>query len=254
MSGKTNLNVFKYTDYGDPVIYQNPDYRTANAIAHRFCQPQEKNFVPARSHILCEELKTAWSDYRPRSESSKEFSWKINPNRNHREDLAPALSGVQYLHQFSDKVKANGPIFPIKNYKNRFTFDASLPREPKIVTVEPPKIQQIWKETHFTDTDGYFPFADKLLSTTELDFHLHSNYSTARTNLIVRNKPPFNCDEAFFIPKSKLLNENPLHEKYLNLNMRDVAKFTPPSYDRIIPNRSRFVKNFGLTTEMSSKY
>lgn len=254
MNAKNSLNVFKYTDYGDPIIYQTPDYRTSNARAHRFCRSVEKHFVPSNCHVLCEELKSGWSDYRPKSESSKEFSWKVNSNRNHREDLAPSSSTVRYLHQFGDKVKTAAPIHPLNDCKTRYTFDISLPREPKIIAVEPPKIEQLWKETHFTDTDGYFPHADTLLSTTELDFHLHPDYPTARTNLIVRQELPFNSDTAFYIPNSKLLNENPLCEKYCNLNMRDVARFTCPSYDRIVPNRSNFVKNFGLSTEMSSNY
>ena len=249
-----NLNVFKYADYGDPIIYQKSDYRTSNARAHRFCRSVEKHFVPLKTHKLCEELTKGWSDYRPKSESSKEFTWKINPHRNHREELAPSLTSVHYNHQFSDKVKAAAPIIPLNSFKSREAFQFPLPREPKIVVIEPPKIEYQWKETHFTDTDGYFPHADMLVSTTELDYHLHPNYASAKTNLIVRKELPFNSEVAFFIPNSKLLNEYPLRDKYQSMHLKDVAKFPCPSYDRIVPNRAKFVKNFGLTTEMSSSY
>jgi hypothetical protein len=257
MSTNKDLNVFKYTDYGNPIIYQKSDYRTSNNRAHRFTFSAEKHFVPSKAHVLCEDLKNTWNDYRPKSESSKEFSWKINAKRNHREDLAPSSSSVCHLHNFTDKVKTKGAVFPLNLYKSRFTDVppfVSLPREPKVVVADQPKIEYRWRETHFTDTAGYFPHTDLLLSTTQIDFHPHSNYATARTNLIVHKELSFNADVASFIPKSKLIKQYPLRDEYNNMNTRDVSRFIPPSFDRIIPNRSTFVKNFGLSTEMTSSF
>lgn len=239
------MNVFKYTDYGDPIFYQKPDYRTANARAHRFCTSDERQFVPNKNHVLCNELKIgSCNDYRPKSESSKEFTWKINSARYHREELAPVSSSVRYTHQFTDKVKSSGVVLPLNEYKT-VARDVALflPREP--VTTIPttkPKITQLFKETHFTNTEGYFPLADPLVTTTELDYRPHTNYDTARTNLIVRKELPFNSDAAFFIPKSRLINGNPILNVHRN------------SFDRIVPSRNDFVKNFGLTSEMSSNY
>lgn len=257
MSASKGVNIFKYTDYGDPIIYQKSDYRTSNARAHRFILSTEKNFVPSKSHVLCNELSRSWTDYRPQSESAKEFSWKINSKRFHHEDLAMLAPTVRYLHQFTDKMKSNGVVIPLQHCKTQSTDIPAftrMPREPIMSIVHAPKVEYKYKETHLTNTEGYFSNADPLVSTTTLDFHPHPNYATARTNLIVRKELPFNSDVAFFIPKSKLINENPMRKKYSNENMRDVSKFIHPSFDRIIPNRCNFVKNFGLTTEMSSNY
>lgn len=257
MSSGKSLNVFKYTDYGDPVIYQKSDYRTANNRAHRFTLSAEKKFVPTKSHVLCEELKSNRDSYRPKSESSKEFSWKINSSRFHREDLAQAAPTVRHNHQFTDKIKTAGAIVPLNLYKSRFTDIppfTNLPREPKISTFKQPNIEHNLKETHFTNTEGYFPHADPLVSTTQLDFCPHLNYATARTNLIVRKDLPFNSDVAFFIPESKLIKQYPLRQQYSNENVRDISRFIHPSFDRIVTNKLKFVKNFGLTSEMSSNY
>ena len=252
-----DLNIFKYTDYGAPVIYQKPDYRTSQNRAHHFTLSVEKQFVPSKTHVLCADLKNSWNDYRPKSESSNEFSWKINRYRHHREDLAPSSSVVRYNHNFTDKIKVKGVVVPLNLYRSSLTdFPAltKLPREPKIVVTKQPKINYDWKETHFTETTGYFPHSDCLISTTHLDFHPHENYGTARTNLIVRSERPFNADVAAFIPNSKLVGQNPLRNEYNNEIVRDISRVIPPSFDRIVPNRSKFVKNFGLTTEMSSSY
>lgn len=253
MDPSRSVNIFKYTDYGNPIIYHKSDYRTANAFAHRFCVSVDKNFVPKKSHTLCRELKAGWGDYRPKSESAKQFGWKINSKRSHREELAPLSSSVRCIHNFTDKLKMSAPMIPLKSSSSRFK-ETSLPREPNLTIVSRPKIEYVSRETHFTDTGGYFPHADQLISATQLDFHPHPNYSTARTNLIVRKELPFNSDIAFMIPVSKLINENPFRKKHCNENMKDNAKFVPLSFDRIIPNRSLFVPNFGFTTEMSSSY
>lgn len=257
MSAKDPVNVFKYTDYGDPILYEKSDYRTATARAHRFTLSAEKKFVPRGSHTLCRELNSGWSDYRPKSESSKQFTWKINSQRNHHEALAPSLSSVGYNHSFTDKVKASGVVIPLNYYRSRFTDVPpfiSVPHKPSVTALKQPKIEYICRETHTTDTEGYFPMVDTLVSTTSLDFKPHPNYATAKTNLILKKKLPFNSDVAFFVPESKLIKEYPLRNQYSNENMRDVALFIPPSYDRIVSNRSNFVSNFGLTSEMSSSY
>lgn len=252
-----SVNVLKYTDYGHPIIYQKSDYRTSNARAHRFTLSAEKNFVPSKSHNLCAELKSVWTDYRPRSESAKEFSWKINSQRSHREELAPVSTTVRYTNQFTDKVKVSAAVVSLNKYKTQYS-DAppftAISHKPNLTIVDPPKIEYAFRETHFTNTEGYFPHADTLVSTTELDYRPHSNYATARTNLIVRKEPPINSEVAFFIPKTKIIKENPLRNKYANKHLRDVAKFVAPSFDRIVPRKSSFVKNFGLTSEMSSNY
>jgi hypothetical protein len=237
MTTTKDLNIFKYTDYGNPVIYQKSDYRTSQSRAHHFTLSAGRKFVPAKVHVLCDDLKNSWNDYRPKSETFKEFSWKINGKRNHREDLAPPLTSVRYNRNFTDRVKIKAAVIPLNYYRSSFTDVppfTSLPREP--------------------ETAGYFPYADCLLSTTQLDFYPHPNYGTARTNLIVRKELPFNSDVASFIPNSKLINKNPLRNEYSNLITRDVSHLIPPAYDRIVPNRSKFVKNFGLTSEMSSNY
>lgn len=234
LENSQSVNIFKYIDYADPIIYQKSDYRTSNGRAHRF----------TKNHVLCDELKRSWSDYKPRSESSKKFSWKINSSRDYHDRLAPSLSSVRYLHQLTNKVKSPGVIIPMSQYNSRTPPLTELPREPKRAIVEQPRIEHIWRETHFTDTAGYFPLADKLLSTTELDFHPHANYATARTNLIVRKELRSTLTS---------LSSSPTRSSSRK-NLRDVAKFTQPSFDRIIPNRSCFVKNFGLTTEMTSNY
>lgn len=261
MNNSGRVNIFKNTDYGCPIIYHKTDYRTANARAHRFCSSVERKFVPKKSRVLCQELKSGWSDYRPKSESSEEFLWKINSNRSHREEFAPSSSAIHYTNHIADKITllkvAAAPTSTLKCYRSLCSIIppfVSLPRTPKLTIVEPPKIEHAWRESHFTDTEGYFPYADQLVSTTELNFIPHSNYSIARTNLIIRKELPFNADDAFMIPKSRLIKQYPLCDKYCNKNVRDVAKFIPPSFDRIIPNRSQFVRNFGLTTEMTSNY
>lgn len=246
----SNLNVLKYTDYGDPIIYENSDYRTANARSLRFALSAERKFIPNKAHVLCNELKSVWNDYRPKSESLMQFTWKTNSQRNHHEELAPSLSSVKYNHNFTDKMKSS-IIVPLNYYRSRHTDVqpfVSIPHKPKISVLEQPKIEYYCRDTHFTNAEGYFPHADPLVSTTTLHFHPHTNYATAKTNLIVKKKLPFNAD----IAESKLIN--PLRTQYNNKNMRDVASFTHPTFDRIVPNRSQFVSNFGLTSEMSTNY
>jgi hypothetical protein len=257
MLASKSLNVFKYTDYGDPVVFQKTDYRSANQRAHRFTLSTEKKFIPAKSHVLCDEIKYGLSSYHPTSESAKEFSWKINSKRNHHEDLAPHESSVRYLHQFTDKIKASGSIIPLNLCRSGFTDIppfTTLPKEPRTKLDKDPKIGYQWRGSQYTHTDGYFPQCDLLLSTTQLDFHMHPNYSTARTNLIVRKELPFNSDRAYFIPNSKLIRDPPFTQKYSCLLTKDDSKFSQKTFDRIVPFKSSFVENFGLTTEASSNF
>lgn len=241
------MNNFKYKSCGHPTMNK-PEYQTSSARAHRLSVSSERHFVSNKNHILCNELKnSACNDYRPKSESSKEFSWKINSSRYHREELAPVSSSIRYIHRFSNQVTPSD--------KCKTVSDCSLPRT--LFTTESiskPKIVHSCKETHFTNTEGYFPLADPLVSTTEIDYRLHSNYATARTNNIVRKESPFNSDAALFTLKSKLINDYPMRDRYRNLNLRDDSKFSQPSFDRIVPNRMQFVKYFGMSSEMSSNY
>lgn len=256
MSKNKFVNVLKYTDYSDPITYENSDYRTANARGLRFTLSAERKFIPNKAHVLCNELNIVWSDYRPKSESFRQFTWKINSQRNRHEELAPSLSSVKHNHNFTDKIKSS-IIVPLNYYRSRHTDVppfVSISHNPKISVLEQPKIEYNCRDTHFTNSEGYFPHVDPLVSTTTLNFHPHINYATAKTNLIVKKKLPFNADVAFFIPKSKLIKEYPPCSQYNNKNMRDVASFTHPTFDRIVPNRSQFVSNFGLTSEMSANY
>lgn len=259
ISTKINLNSLKYSDYSDPILPHKSDYRTSNVRAHRYKQSLERNFVPQQTHQLCSELKAPHHDYRPKSETSNQFAWKINTHRNHREDLAISSSSAHYNHQFTDKVKVSAPIAPLNFYRSRHT-DASpfnvLLREPMVRERDcEPAIEILDKTSHYTHTPGYFPMSDQLVSLTQLDYHQHRNYATARTNLIVRREKPFNADSTFFAARSKLINSYPMRgQRYSNELTRDKSKFSQSNYDRIIPQRSAFVSNFGLTTEMSSNY
>jgi hypothetical protein len=257
---KENLNTLKYTDYGDPILFNKSDYRTSNAIAHRFKVSSEREFVPLNTHQLCSEVETRFRDYRPQSESSKEFARKINSKRNHREDLAASSGSIKYNHQFTDKVKVSAPVAALNLVRSRFSDvpPLSIPiSEPSVrARIADPPIEILHKRSHFTDTEGFARFSDTLVSTTQLDYHLHRNYGTARTNLIVRDEKPFNADSAFFIPgpHSKLINSFPMRSQYHNEIIRDKSKFSQSDFDRIVPFRSNFVEHFGLTTEMSSNY
>lgn len=259
MISKKNLNSLKYSDYGDPILQHKSDYRTSTSRAHRSKLSLERNFVPQNTHQLCSELQSSFHDYRPKSETSNQFLWKINPHRKHREDLAISSGSAHYNHQFTDKVKTSAPIAPLNFYRSRHTdvspFSAPL-REPVVREREvEPKIEILDKSTHhYTNTEGYFPRLDQLVSMTQLDYHQHANYATARTNLIVSQARPFNADSTFFMPRSKLIYSYPMRGQYLNEITRDKSKFSQANYDRMIPNRSAFVSSFGLTTEMSSNY
>jgi hypothetical protein len=221
------------TDYKKPIIYQQSDYRTSQSRGHRFLLSSERNFIPIRSSAHPQNPR---NDYRPKSETAKEFQWKINQYRNFREELAPALDRVRYLHQFTDKIKASEIIKPLHPYEkfDKPTF-CELPREVKLTPsiVSPPfNSSHIWKQTQFTNTPGYYPLNDGLVSTTEINFHQHKNYSDAQTKLIKRVELPFNADVAHFIPKSKIIVKYPMCRASAE-NIRDKAKFKTPTFDRI---------------------
>lgn len=261
MKFKENLNCLKFSDYGDPILFEKCDYRTSSAIAHRFKVSSEREFVPLKTHQLCGELKTCFRDYRPQSETSKQFLWKINSKRNHREDLASSLSSVRCNHQFTDKVKISAPFAPLNFYRSSFTDVPPLKipiREPSVKTINSdPPIEILHKRSHYTDTEGFARLSDTLVSTTQLDYHLHRNYAAAKTNLIVRDEKAFNADSTFFIPGSHsklLVNSFPMGNRNQCEIVRDRSKFSQSDFDRIIPNRSNFVEHFGLTTEMTSNY
>lgn len=245
-----NMNIHKFIDYGNPVIYQKPDYRTSTSRGHRHLLNPERIFVPLKSQVLCQELQNDFNNYQPISHSAKEFQWKINTRRNIREDLAPSLNSVRYLHQFSDKVKGSVPIKSAKCYP----LSTKLPPESKLTDIAPPQIEHQWRETHYTNTDGYFPHADPLLSTTKLDYHPHSNYGTARTNLIVRKDFHFNINTAHFVPNSKILKQFPMFQQYDSKIIRDVSKFKHAAFDRIVPRKFDFIPNNAFTTETSSNF
>lgn len=221
------------TDYKKPIIYLQSDYRTSQSRGHRFLLSSERNFIPIRSHPLCDVIKNPRSDYRPKSESAKEFQWKINQYRNSREELAPALDRVRYIHQFSDKIKASEIIKPL-NYCGKLEKDMlifyDLPKDFKLTPpLIPPPIEYFWKETQFTNTPGYYPLLDGLVSTTEIDFHQHENYTDARTKLIPRVELPFNSSNTHY----------PLCDRKIsNAGItRDVSKFKTPTFDRITITR-----------------
>jgi len=241
------------TDYGHPICRHKSDYRTSNNRAHRFLLSAERDFVPRNSRVLCNELHEA-ALYQPRSETCKEFKWKINSARNFREELAPRLTSVQRIHQFTDSINGRAPRVPLNPDASR--FDNLPPEKLELPQYQPAKIDYQWRETHFTDTPGFFPLTDPLISTSELDFRLHNNYATARTNLIVRKEVEFNNVTAAFIPKTRrIINQFPFNQRqFKNEQLRDIAKFIPPSYDRIPTMRSPFVPFHGLTTEASSNY
>ena len=242
-------------DYLQPTIYHQSDYRTSSSRAHRFKLSNERNFIPLKSHSLCSELKNSRADYRPVSESTKEYPWKINPSRNFRAELAAPIEKVRYIHQFTDKMKADKLIKPLNLYKSRAgDSDAftSLPREIKLpTTVHPPTIQHFSRETFHTNTAGYYPYLDNLVSTTELDFHKHKNYETAKTNLIAQKELPFNSKVAFFTPKTKLIAQYPMYRKYDAKMLCDNSKFTTKVYDRITLMRTRCRE---VKSEMASSY
>lgn len=232
-------------DYKKPTIYHKSDYRTSSSRAHCFVLPSERVFVPKNAHILCSELKNTWTDYRPKSESQKQYLWKINSNRNFREEFAAPIDRVRYLHQFTDKIKAANVIKPLDYFRSRWSDSdafSSLPRDVKLpVPIESDfvPIEHVWKEEHFTNSPGYTPYLDHLVSTTSFDFHPHKSYVNAQTNLIVQKEMPFNANVAFFIPKSHLIKENPLCKKYDAKITRDISKFPTPSYDRITLMRTK---------------
>lgn len=236
------------TDYKEPIFHQS-DYRTSQSRAHGFLLSAERNST-SNAPILCEELKNSWSDYRPKSESAKEFQWKINRNRNVRADLAMPHDRVRYNHQFTDKIKAMEKVKPMHNSMElAFT---KLPREviPRS-SFNPPPIEHTWLENSFTSTPGYYKYLDGLLTTTDLDYHQHKNYSDARTELIPRVDLPFNSNVAFFVPKSKLIKQNPITKVYAAQNIRDISSFTAPSFDRITITK---VPYRGLESEMRANY
>lgn len=242
-------------DYKKPVsIYYQSDNRTSQERAHRFLLSAERNFVPSSSHVLCKELRYSWCDYRPKSESAKEFQWKINQFRNAREELAPSHSKIAYNHQFSDKIKATKCVnyFHVGERRGEKTF-TELPRDVKSRnSFNAPAIQHNYRETQFTSTPGYYPLLDGLVSTTDLDFHKHREYVNTQTKLIPRIDLPFNANVAFFIPKiNEIIKKSPMTKESQAENIRDTSKFTAPSYDRItitkVPYRgleSEFKGNF----------
>lgn len=237
------------TDYKEPIFHQS-DYRTSQSRAHRFLLSAERNLLQSNSHILCEELRNSWNDYRPKSESAKEFEWKINRNRNVREHLAMPHDRVHYTHQFSDKIKAMEIVKPIHN--SRELAFQKLPREVKPrSSFNPPPVTHTWLENSFTNTPGYYKFLDGMLTTTDLDYHQHKN-SDAQTKLIPRVDLPFNSNVAFFIPKSHhLIKQNPMAKAYTAKNTRDILAFKAPSYDRITVTK---VPYRGLESEMKANY
>lgn len=240
-------------DYKKPISkYTQNDYRTSQTRSYQFISSSDRHFVPSKAHILCEELKITSADYRPRSESAKEFQWKINRNRNIRANRSMTNNRVNYIHQFSDEIKATEPINLFKISASDKKEFMSLPKEVKFKnSFLPPQIEHAWRETYFTSTPGYYPLLDGLVSTTEIDYHRHKNYSDARTNLIPRVDLPFNSNVAFFTPKSKLIKENPLTKIYKAQNTRDLMIFPTPSYDRITITK---VPYRGLESEMQGSY
>ncbi|CAO1425019.1 unnamed protein product [Diamesa serratosioi] len=245
-----NTNIYKNTDYGKPLIHQNTDYRTSSSHALHRKHSSSRNFLPdTNSESLCNLIKSNIPcKYNPQSETTKEFQWKINRYRSiHREDLAPSLKGVQYLHQFANKIKLNviKPLSDCKTlYRDQMTFK-QLPRNPPISTTQPFKYE-MKKITHFTNTAGYFPMADPMVSTTTLDYIPYSNYN-AKTTLITRNDMEFNSN-------TPIVKKHPMSHQYPAMITRDKSKFPFPIYNRIVPRKSKFVPNHGLTTEMTSKY
>jgi hypothetical protein len=225
------------TDYLQPTIYHQSDYRTSSYRAHHFKLSPDRNFIPSNAHILCNELKRSQANYQPRSETVKEFQWKINPSRNFREEFAAPIERVRYIHQYTDKIKANALVKSLKLYKSKAGDCEAFPNLPRSVKqsipVEPPRIDHLWRETFPTGSAGYYPHLDYSVSTTEFDFYKHKNYETARTNLIAQKELPFNSKVAFFIPKTKLIAENPFCGKYDAKHLRDISKFPTHSYDRI---------------------
>lgn len=246
-----NTNVYKFTDYRHPIIYQKSDYRTSSSRALPPKHTSSRNFLPdSNSESLCNLIRSEIPcRYNPKSETTKEFQWKINRYRSiHREELAPSLREVSYLHQFANKVKLNAikPLSDCKSsYRDQLTFK-QLTREPKVSSTEPFKYE-MEKMTHFTNTAGYFPMADPLVSTTTLNYIPHSNYDDAKTVLITRTDMEFNSI-------SPIIKKHPMSQHFPALITRDRSKFTFPIYDRIVPRKSKFVPNTGLTTEMTSKY
>ncbi|KAG5671240.1 hypothetical protein PVAND_001449 [Polypedilum vanderplanki] len=245
------------TDYKKPILYHQSDYRTSSSRAHRFLLSAERKFIPGNAHLLCSELKNSWSEYRPKSETTREFQWKINPNRNFREEFAAPIGRVHYLHQFTDKIKTADVIKPLDYFRSRSSDGGPFTNLPKSIKYpsgiesDLKKVEHIWRETHFTDTPGYYPMLDNLVSTTELDFHKHKNYSSAQTNLIVQKELPFNANVAFFTPKSKLIKEYPLCKKYDSKIVRDISKFPTPDFDRITLMRTKCRE---MKSEMASKF
>ena len=246
-----NTNIYNFTDYRHPIIYQKSDYRTSSSCALPPKHSASRNFVPdSNSESLCNLIRSEIPcSYNPKSETTKEFQWKINRYRSiHREDLAPSLKEVHYLHQFANKIKLNviKPLSDCKTfYRDQLTFK-QLPREPQISSTEPFKYE-MEKMTHFTNTAGYFPMADSMISTTTLDYIPHSNYDNAKTNLITRIDMEFNSN-------SPIIRKHPMSQHFPAMITRDKSKFPFPIYDRIVPRKSKFVPNCGLTTEMTSKY
>lgn len=242
-------------DYLEPTIYYHNDYRTSSSRAHRFKLSTDRNFIPSNAHTLCRELKNTQFDYRPRSETTKEFQWKINPSRNFCEELAAPSGRIQYLHQFTDKIKSDKLVKPLNLYKSRagdLIAFPNLPREIKQrLHVEPPPIEHVWRETFPDNTTGYYPYLDHSISTTQFDFHKHKDYVTAKTNLIVQKELPFNAKSAYFIPRTKLIMGNPFCKKYDAKILRDDCKFPTKSYNRITLMRT---KCRDIKSEMSSNY
>lgn len=230
-------------DYKKPILNTQCDYRTSASRAHSFKLSFDRNFIPLNAHKLCHELKKSVADYRPKSETTKEFQWKINPERKFREEFSAPVERVQYNHQFTDKMKAGKLIKPLSLYQSRAGDTVAFPDLPRDIkfpaAVYPPPIEHIWKESYPQNTSGYYPHLDYAVSTTNFDFHPHKDYKNAQTNLIVQKELPFNANVAFFKPNTKLIKEYPLHRKYDSEHLRDVSKFPTRTFDRITLLRTR---------------
>jgi hypothetical protein len=247
------------TDYKKPEAYHQSDYRTSSSRVHRFALSTDRNFIPNNTHLCSEQKNSLSHQHRPRSETTREYQWKVNSNRSFREEFAPPINRVHYLHQFTDKIKAVGVNKQLDFFRSRWSDeDGSFTMMPKDVRypigiegiLQP--TEHICRETHLTSTAGVYPLLDGLVSTTELDFHKHKTYSSSQTNLIVQKELPFNAAVAFFTPNSrKIIKEFPLCKKYDAKIVRDISKFPTADFDRITLMRTKCRE---MKTEMASNY
>jgi hypothetical protein len=257
MSAVENTNIFKYTDYKVPTLHYNSDYRTSTGRAIRSCSTKCRNFIFQESKNLCDVIaiggKNTGNPHRFVSEKMENFSWKINSSRNKREELAPALVGVEYVAQNCEKIDSNDVIIPSSSYRKEEKTFKNLFDEPVIPQHFESQPRFMWKTSFNTDTEGSYRFMDPLLSTTSQDFILHKDYLHAKTNLITHDSFTFNSDKNDFIPTSFLLKTYPICNKYSSNIIRDTRKFPVPIRDHLVPRKWDFVPS-SFTTEIRSNY